>query len=79
MICLRSETEEVTVSAIMTEPNRRGNCRACAKETGYNKAQKHSWQRPYKRFHHRYHRTVASSLYYLMIESPNIKFLGKCD
>ena len=35
----------------------------------------HSWQQPYKCFHLRYHKTVASSLYYLMVESPNIKFL----
>ena len=38
MMCLRSETQEVSVSAVTTENNRRGNCRACPKETGYNRA-----------------------------------------
>ena len=38
MTCLRSETEDVSVSAVITEANRRGNCRACAKETGFNRA-----------------------------------------
>ena len=38
MMCLSSETEEVSVSVVTTENNKRGNCRACAKETGYNRS-----------------------------------------